>query len=255
MVGKSQKKLIASLAQKKYRDKTGLFIGEGPKLVNDLISSGLLPEIVFTTCTDAIKTDSPLKNVEVIDDADLKKISQLKTPQKVLALFKKPDFKFEFENHANNLTLCLDGIQDPGNMGTILRLADWFGFKTIICSEDTVDVFNPKVVQASMGALARVNVHYTGLKDFCRQSVEKYNLPVFGTFMDGDNIYNTPLPDKGLIIMGNEGNGIRPEIEKEVTSRLTIPSFSKQSHIPGMESLNVGVATAIVCSEFYRRNT
>ncbi|MFO8001641.1 MAG: RNA methyltransferase [Marinilabilia sp.] len=253
MVGKSKKKLITSLSQKKYRDRTGLFVAEGPKLVNDLLASGLQPELLFSTGEDILTSQSHELTPEIIDDQSLKKISFLKSPQNVLAVFKKPAERFHFGDHANRLTLALDGVRDPGNMGTILRLADWFGFSHIVCSHDSADVFNPKVVQASMGALGRVTVHYTELDAFCRQSSEELKMPVFGTFMDGENIYTTSLPSQGLIVMGNEGSGITHAVQKTLTSRLSIPSFGEHPH-SGMESLNVAMATAVVCAEFRRQN-
>lgn len=252
MVGKSKKKLIASLSRKKYRDKTGLFVAEGPKLVSDLIASGIKTEMVFVTDEGFSEQAGHDIRFELIDEAELQEISFQKNPQSVLALFKYPAWEFRFGEHSKQLTLCLDGIQDPGNMGTILRIADWFGFPSIVCSKDSVDVFNPKVVQASMGAIGRVKVHYTDLENFCLESTRKFKLPVFGTFMDGENIYTTPLPSSGLIIMGNEGNGIRSATEKTVTTRLKIPAFTIPKNTTEMESLNVGVATAIVCSEFRR---
>ncbi|MGM0377419.1 MAG: TrmH family RNA methyltransferase, partial [Bacteroidota bacterium] len=253
MLEKAQKKLITSLSQKKYRDKHGLFVAEGPKLVHDLLTSGMTPEILVSGHDNSFfphLTDTTV--LHTVDEAELKKLSFLKTPQGVLAVFKKPAQTFHFGDHANDLTLCLDGIQNPGNMGTILRLADWFGIPWIVCSPDSADVFNPKVVQASMGSLSRVAVHYTRLTEFCHDSSTQLQLPVFGTFMEGENIFSTQLPDKGLIIMGNEGQGIRPETEETVTSRLSIPDFGSAS--TGMESLNVAVATAIVCAEFRRQN-
>jgi TrmH family RNA methyltransferase len=252
MIAISKKKLILSLAQKKHRDKTGLFVAEGPKLVNDLLKTGLEPEMIFTTDNTQINTSTPVNNIDLVDKKELHKISFQKTPQSVLAVFNKPKTAFTPDDMASQLTLCLDGIQDPGNLGTILRLADWFGIQSITCSFDTADIYNPKVVQASMGAIGRVQVQYTHLPDFCREWSEKYQLPVFGTFMDGQNIYETTLPPKGLIIMGNEGVGIRPETQKMVTRKISIPNFSSKK---GMESLNVGVATAIVCAEFRRQNT
>ncbi len=252
MVGKTQKKAITALAQKKYRDKTGLFVAEGPKLVIDLYKSGISPCRIFTTDKQLGHQFNENIDVDIISNDDLRKMSFLKNPQTVLGLFQKPQWNFLIDSFSQELTLCLDGIQDPGNMGTILRVADWFGFKSIVCSTDSVDVFNPKVVQASMGAIGRVKIHYTNLPEFCQQCTTQLKLPVFGTFMDGENIYQTKLPDKGLIITGNEGNGIRPETETFVTTRLAIPRWPKPDGSQGMESLNAGVATAIVCSEFKR---
>jgi TrmH family RNA methyltransferase len=229
-----------------------MFVAEGPKLVNDLVACGMVPQLLLTT--DGRKTEFPhsSENIEFVSETELKKFSFLKTPQKVVAVFKKPQWHLTDEEWNSRITLCLDGIQDPGNMGTIIRLADWFGFSHLVCSNDTADVFNPKVVQASMGAIGRVKVIYTHLPEFCQLAREKYSLPVLGTYMDGENIYSTNLPSKGLIIMGNEGSGIRTETEQMVTRRLTIPAFSEDS-TTGMESLNVGVATAVVCSEFKRQ--
>lgn len=252
MVEKSKKKLIFSLSQKKYRDKTGLFVAEGTKLVNDLLDAGINEEIILTTDSNVLKSGNREYLVDVVDSREIKQVSFLKTPQKILAVLKKPEFTFTFGEHSDSLTLCLDGIQDPGNMGTILRLADWFGIPYVVCSKDTADVFNPKVVQASMGAFARVKVFYTDLTTFCLRSARELNLPVFGTFMNGENIYSASLSRKGLIILGNEGQGIRPETEKTVTKRLSIPKFNRQRGISTMESLNVGMAASIICSEFRR---
>ncbi len=252
MAKKIKKKQIRLLGLKKYRDQWSVFVAEGPKLVNDLLRAGMKPQILLTTELKKIEITSPATHIELLSEAEIKKISLLKTPQNVLAVFEKPRWAFPDTEWCFGITLCLDGIQDPGNMGTILRLADWFGITCLVCSPDTADVFNPKVVQASMGALARVKVMYTDLPEFCRKAAEKYSLPVYGTYMKGDNLYTTSLPDKALIIMGNEGTGIRPETETLVTHRLTIPSFPR-GRATGMESLNVGVATAIVCSEFKRQ--
>lgn len=248
MVGKTKKKLISSLSKKKYRDQNGLFVAEGPKLVNDLLEAGMQPEVIISADTSQLRDSRHETVTEIVDQNELEKISFLKTPQNILGVFKKPTPQFKFGQHYNRLSLCLDGIQDPGNMGTIIRLADWFGISTVVCSEDTADVFNPKVVQASMGALARVEVVYTDLPEFCKQTIQQFNMNVFGTFMKGENIYSLNTPSSGLIVMGNEGRGIRRETEKFVTRKITIPSFSKS----GMESLNVGIAAAIVCSEFRR---
>ncbi len=248
MIGKTKKKLISSLSQKKYRDKTGLFVAEGPKLINDLLTAGLTPEIIITTGETSLNSPVPSSLIETISPDELQKISFLKTPQPILGIFHKPLENFRFGDHKNRLTLALDGIQDPGNMGTIIRLADWFGIKTVVCTKDTADIYNPKVVQASMGALARVEVVYTELAEFCRASAHNLQMEIFGTFMDGKNIYQTSLPASGIIVMGNEGKGIRPETAQHITQRIAIPSFASG----GMESLNVGIAAAIVCSEFKR---
>jgi TrmH family RNA methyltransferase len=178
-----------------------------------------------------------------ISVTELEKISSLKTPQEVLALIKTPNWPaLQHDQLKGKFSLVLDGIQDPGNMGTIIRIADWFGINNIICSDDTVDAYNPKVVQACMGSLARVKVHYIPLVDF----LTKIKLPVFGALLDGENIYDTDFGKEGLVIMGNEGNGLRPEIAKLVSKAITIPRIGKA------ESLNVAIATALFCSEITR---
>ena len=255
MISKSKIKLINSLSLKKYRDETGFFVAEGAKSVLELAQ--YFPCEIL--CAEsAWIAENPLKAKETVEikGDEFKKISFLKTPQKVLAVFRKPDIVETW--HAASLQLALDGIQDPGNLGTIVRIADWFGIRHIFCSENCADVFNPKTVQATMGALGRVNVHYVDLAKFIvemRHSsttlTNHASLPVFGTFLDGKNIYNEKLPTNGLIVMGSEGNGISPEIEKLINHRLFIPPYPVGE--PTSESLNVAVATAIVCAEFRRR--
>ena len=176
--------------------------------------------------------------------------SLLNAPQQVIALFRLPAADCNLDALTSQLTLVLDRVQDPGNLGTIVRIADWFGIRNIVCSCDTVDVFNPKTVQATMGALARVRVTYTDLVPFLKSLPDGF--PVYGTFLEGDNIYQLDLPQKAIIVMGNEGNGISEEVERLVNSKLFIPSFPPNE--PTSESLNVAVATAITCAEFRRRN-
>jgi len=176
---------------------------------------------------------------------DIEKISTLKTPQEVIGLVKIPIWAtLNYNSLKQKFSLVLDNIQDPGNMGTIIRTADWFGITDIVCSEDTVDVYNPKVVQATMGSLARVNVHYVSLE----QVLPQIGLPVFGAMLDGENIYNSNFDTEGLLVMGNEGNGISPAIERLITTKITIPRAGKA------ESLNVAIATAILCSEIKRNS-
>jgi len=248
MIGQAKKKLISSLSQKKYRDKNGLFVAEGPKLVNDLLEAGVQAEMIISTDNISLPETGQSVITEIIPPRELQKISFLKTPQNILGVFRKPEAPFHPDQLTDKLSLALDGIQDPGNMGTIIRLADWFGISTIVCSEDTVDCFNPKVVQASMGAIARVKVIYTDLPALFQQTSSDSGMEIFGTFMDGENIYALDLPPSGIIVLGNEGSGIRPETTKHITRKVAIPSFSAG----GMESLNVGIAAAIVCSEFRR---
>jgi len=240
MLSKNQIKLITSLQQKKQRFSCQLFFAEGIKGIQELLESNFELVHLYTTQNDF---DEVSKDKKVfINEQELKKITALATPNTCLAVFKIPDEK---KINESGLILALDAIRDPGNLGTILRLCDWFGIRQIICSKETVDVYNPKVVQATMGSLARVNVNYIDLENFISQT----HLPVFGTFMDGDNIYKTNLPQEGIIVMGNEANGISPELEKLIKNRLTIPRFGT---LQKTESLNVATATAIVLSEFRR---
>jgi RNA methyltransferase, TrmH family len=242
MLSKNQIKLITSLQQKKQRIAHQLFFAEGIKVIQELLKSNFELVQLYTTQNDFPEV-SNLKKA-IIDESDLKKITALASPNTCLALFKIPAEKIIIES---GLIIALDAIRDPGNLGTILRLCDWFGIGQIICSKDAVDIYNPKVVQATMGSIARVNVNYIDLETFISQTKS----PVFGTFMDGNNIYKTHLPQEGIIIMGNEANGISPEIEKLIKNRLTIPRFGT---LQKTESLNVAAATAIVLSEFRRDN-
>lgn len=242
MFSKSQIKLIRSLSQKKYRHKHKLFIVEGKKAVNELLESNLKLHFLFTT--------ENVFNVEedklyVVSEAELKKVSQLSTPQKALAVFHIPEVRPLKEE---GLLLALDGVQDPGNLGTIIRMCDWFGLDQLICSEGTVDCFNPKVVQATMGSIGRVQVNYLNLPPFLNRI--KMKLPVYGAFLQGSDVYQAALPSEGLLVMGNEANGISPEVEAEILKKLSIPRFGKSKET---ESLNVATATAIFLSEFSRR--
>ena len=257
MISKNQLKYIRQLEQKKYRRREGVFVAEGTKVVGDLLQR-YRPEAVFATADwQAPAGITP----QLVTDDELRRISFLQHPQQVLALFPLPvnskpstvNSKLSTVNCKpstvnSDLSLALDGVQDPGNLGTIIRIADWFGISTIICSEDTVDAWNPKVVQATMGSIARVNIIYLNLPDFLDTLPPDF--PVYGTFLDGDNIYTQELTPNGLIIMGNEGNGISEAVRSKVNRRLLIPDFHQG---PTADSLNVAIATAITCSEFRRR--
>ncbi len=249
MISKSKTKLINSLSQKKFRDETRLFVAEGTKLVTDLVSAFQCSILIATA--DWLREHRQFRATETIEatDEELKKISNQKSPQGVLAVFEKTDYTWSEQELSQKLSLALDDVQDPGNLGTIIRIADWFGISDIFCSEHSADAFNPKTVQASMGAIARVRVHVVDLAGFLNTCQSK--LPIYGTFMNGENIYSKTLTPTGIIVMGNEGNGISPEIEKLVSERLLIPNFP--SGQATSESLNVGVATALVCGEFRRR--
>lgn len=240
MVSKNQIKLITSLQQKKYRKQEQLFFVEGVKGVQELLDSNFELHELFSTKSDFAIIDK--SKVYTITEAELKKISALATPNSCLAVFKIPKL-VSYEQ--KGLILALDDVRDPGNLGTIIRLCDWFGIKTLFCSEETVDVYNPKVVQATMGSISRVNVLYGDLEQFLSET----KLPVFGTFMDGKTIYKEMLPTEGIIVMGNEANGISSSIEKLVSTRISIPRFGD---LQATESLNVATATAIILSEFKR---
>ena len=241
MVSKNQIKLINSLQQKKYRKLHNLFIAEGKKVIQELIDANFSLEYLFVTKENLF--DSKY-NFELISDNDLKKISALTTANDCLAVFKIK----EVNSHSSSgLELALDNIKDPGNIGTIIRLCDWFGISKIVCTEETVDIYNPKVVQATMGSLARVEVLYTNLADYLKTT----DLEIFGTFMEGKNIYKQELPARGIIVMGNEANGISTDIENLVTQKINIPRFGS---LQQTESLNVATATAVILSEFKRNS-
>jgi len=239
MISKSTISLISSLSQKKYRDEHGLFVAEGQKLVSEL-RTRMKPHAVYTTADDI--------DGEQISEAEMKKISFLKTPSPVLGVFRIPQNEAAALPQKNELILALDGVQDPGNLGTIIRLCDWFGIGALVCSPNTADCYNPKVVQATMGAIAHVRVAYTALPDFL-QKATRNSIPVYGTFLEGKNIYTESLSSQGIIVMGSEGQGISPEVEKCVTHKLFIPAFAQNR---SAESLNVAIAAAVVCSEFRR---
>ena len=254
VIPKSIRQLIKSLDQKKHRKSSGLFLVEGNKMALDLLSSDIEIETMIVT-DNFLKTNSTqiVGKTELIstDWDQIRKASLLKTPQDALAICKIPEYGINHANPANNWVLCLDGIQDPGNLGTIIRIADWFGITDIVCSPDTVDAFNPKTVQATMGSIFRTRVHYTQLAEYFAPMQEN-NIFIGGTFLEGENIYTKSLPSTGIMIMGNEGSGIREVTFPYISEKIFIPSFAKEK--THAESLNVGVATAIICSEIRSRN-
>jgi TrmH family RNA methyltransferase len=253
MLSKNRIKAIQSLNRKKNRDKAGLFLVEGNKMVEEALRSDFNIEILVCTPRFLLLHPGIQFRVNELIEADtesIQKASLLDNPQDSLALVYKSDHSTPVINFKNDLILALDFIQDPGNMGTILRIADWFGINKIICSENTVDVYNPKVVQASMGAIFRVKIWYTNLEIFLSAAGEN-KIPVFGTFLDGKDIFREKLAPYGILVLGNEGNGISESVSQFVTQKLLIPSFSLEKNKP--ESLNVAIATAICCSEFRRR--
>lgn len=247
MIGKNTIKWVHSLEMKKNRKREGLFVAEGPKVVGDLLSRFRLHSVFATdewTGGDRIGADVRLERV---DDDTLRRLSFLQHPQQVVAVMEM-NKEEKVEVDADRLTIMLDGVQDPGNLGTIIRIADWFGIDSIICSPDTADAYNPKVVQATMGSLGRVSVTYSPLVPLL--SSLPAEMPIYGTLLDGKDIYQKELTRNGVIIMGNEGNGISEEVRAMVTHPLLIPRFRQGE---SAESLNVAVATAITCSEFCRR--
>lgn len=248
MLSKNKIKFIHSLDTKKARKEENTFLVEGFKSVDEFLPSFHCKLLVATSSYFSTHPKCNADEIIEVTPEELSRASLLKTPQEVLAVFEQPFYKLDFEAPSRSLCLALDGVQDPGNLGTIIRIADWFGIEDLFCSQNTVDVYNPKTIQATMGALSRVKIHYTDLIPFIQTL---HNVPVYGTFLDGDVIYQSELSPTGLIIMGNEGNGISPEIENIVTQRLYIPNYPKERKTS--ESLNVAVATSIICAEFRRR--
>jgi len=246
MLSKAQISLITSLQNKKYRKQHGLFIVEGIKSVMEFISSSYEVESIFYTGDANTKVGKISHNIKSYEltETEFQKISALKSPQGILALIKLPlQQKIVPSNLKNKFSLVLDDVQDPGNLGTIIRTAEWFGIEHIICSIGTVDAYNPKVVQATMGSLARLQIHYTDLTDF----IPATGLKVYGALLNGQSIYQTVWANEGLIVMGNEGNGISDEIIALIDQAVTIPRIGQA------ESLNVAVATTIFCSEIARQ--
>lgn len=232
-------KIITSLGSKKYRQKYNLFVVEGVKNIGEVIKSSIKVKELFIT-EDLWPEEKSIKKT-MIDDKDLKKISYLTTPNVGLALCELPENPIL--NDFEGLAIALDDIRDPGNLGTIVRLADWFGVEHIFCTKESVDLYNPKVIMSTMGSFSRVNVHYIDLKEY----LKNYNGNIFGTFMEGESIYENQLPQNGILVMGNEANGISKEIENLTSHKISIPFFGKKGNT---ESLNVAVATSVILGEF-----
>jgi TrmH family RNA methyltransferase len=242
-ISKNQLKIITSLSQKKYRQKHHLLIAEGIKVVNELLNSSFEVEILYAT--DDFITNISSDRIVRVSEKELQKISNLKTPNKVLGLFKIPD---ENVLQQSGIIIALDRVNDPGNLGTIIRLCDWFGVQQLICSKDTVDCYNQKVVQASMGSLTRVSIRYVDLETYVQEAV----LPIFIADIEGANVYTAALPKSAILIMGNEANGISDNIKSFVKNKISIPRFGETQET---ESLNVATATAILLSEFKRSSS
>lgn len=246
MLSKAKIRLIQSLQYKKFRKAHALFVVEGLKSIQEFIHAGWEIDTLYTTEIAFAKLNKIPQNIKLseVSELEIRKISFLQNPQGMLALIRIPETQnMAYENLRGHYSLALDRIQDPGNMGTIIRTAEWFGIQNIICSEDCVDIYNPKVVQASMGSLARINIFYKDLLPF----FEKIELPIYGALLDGESIYHTQFAAEGIVLMGNEGNGIRDSLMNKIDYGVTIPNFGSA------ESLNVAVATTVFCSEIARK--
>ena len=243
---KAEIQFVRSLADKRVRDEERLFIAEGDKLISEIVASGWKIRNLY-----AIEGHFDGR-AEIISSKEMERISQLKTASTSLAVVEQPRYKTPTSASAERLALALDGVQNPGNLGTIIRLADWFGVEDIYCSPDTADCFNPKVIQATMGAILRVKIHYLPLADFLARTAQA-GTPIYGTMLDGDNIYDAELSAGGVIVMGNEGKGVSDACIKSFSHRLLIPTYPADRQ--GSESLNVAMATGIVCAEFRRRQS
>jgi TrmH family RNA methyltransferase len=253
MISKNSIKLIKSLVNKKNRVKENLFLVEGDKMVTEVLESNFIVEKLYATNSFIIKNKSKFKNDTILSEVtreDIDKASLMKNPQNSIALCKLPADKELPKIIDTDLCIYLDEIQDPGNLGTIIRICDWFGIEQLFCSPKTADLYNPKVIQSTMGSFCRVNVYYTDFHPLIKIA-SKSGVKVTGAFLDGENIYTQKLPSRILLVMGNEGNGISPEVEELVEKRIKIPQFNEKSK--SAESLNVSVATAIICSEFKRQ--
>lgn len=248
MLSKAKIKFIRSLSQKKERYEQGLFIAEGDKLVGDTLALFKCRLMVATPEWLNTHNISQCKEVVEATHDEIAKASLMQSPQNVIAVYEMPQNTIDHKELNGKLVLALDCVQNPGNLGTIVRIADWYGIDTILCSEGCADIYNPKTIQATMGALARVKVVYVNLAE----TLANINKPIYGTFLDGENIYGTTITNDAIIVMGNEGNGISKEIEQLVTKKILLPPYPMGRE--KVESLNVAVATAITCAEF-RRNS
>lgn len=243
---KAEIQFVRSLADKRTRDAEHLFVAEGFKLVDEIRHSELRIRNIYTTRDDISGLD-----VVRIEKREMERISQLNTASDILAVVEQPRYKLALDSLKGELTLALDGVQNPGNMGTIIRLADWFGVKRVICSRECADLYNPKVVQATMGALLRVKVHYIDNLSALLSEARTEGLAIYGTLLDGNNIYHEKLTSEGIIVMGNEGRGLSDECRNTLSHKLFIPPYPADA--PTSESLNVAMATGIILAEFRRK--
>ena len=245
MITKAEIQLVRSLADKRNRDELGFFVAEGEKLIEELRCSQLRVRKIY-----ALEGVFEGGDVQVVSPKEMERLTMLKTANNSIAVVEQPRYKFDAAKLDKSLVLALDDVQNPGNLGTIIRLADWFGISDILCSSATADCFNPKVVQATMGAILRVRVHYLDLPSVLH-AAKLRGVPIYGTFLDGENLYERDLEQRGIIVMGNEGKGISESCASAVTDRLFIPPYPAER--AGSESLNVAIATAVACAEFRRR--
>ncbi len=256
VLSKNQINFISSLQRKAIRAKNNLFVVEGIKMVEELIVSSIKINNIFATSAWVDANQAVVSSIGsqliLVSDIELQRISSLSTPNEVLAVCEIKHNEFSFLNCKNKITLVLDNVQIPGNLGTIIRIADWFGVQNIVCSVDTVDVYNPKVIQATMGSFMRVNVFYKTL-DALLKEAHLSGISIYGAALKGNNIYSATNLDKGIIVLGNESKGISEEVLKLCNTQISIPHFSIDT-INGPDSLNVAVAAGIICSEFTRRN-
>jgi TrmH family RNA methyltransferase len=250
MISKAKIKLIQSLKYKKYREKHGVFVAEGVKTIKELLNSNIKVSEIFGLKEIFQEINfQPGEEITELNENELKKISFLSTTANVLGIFEIPDYDIS-TSFQTDFIIALDGVQDPGNLGTIIRLADWYGLEKIVCSQNCVDVFNPKVIQSTMGSIARVKVFYIDLLPFLTQA-KKNRYTIYGSFMAGESIYSTSFSDRKILIMGSEGKGISNEVKKFVEKKISIPSYFEGNN--GPESLNVAIASAIIISEMRRK--
>jgi TrmH family RNA methyltransferase len=254
MISKNKSKFIIALQKKKNRDEENLFVIEGDKLIREFLNADIRLKILaakpefLNSLTDGMLR--LIEETESVSFEELRQLSSLKTPHNALAVVRKHEPEFELSGIFSQLSVALDGVQDPGNLGTIIRAAAWFGISNVICSKDSVDVYNPKVIQSTMGAILHVNVYYTDLGEFL-SGAKKKDIHVFGTMLEGDSIYSNELGKNGVILLGNESKGISNDLIPFITDKIFIPGATSSK--PGIESLNVGMAASIVFSEFTRR--
>lgn len=255
MISKAKYKLIQSLAKKKKRDELGLFIAESDKLFIELLNGEFEFQAVYATKTFIEKYELHRHSINSVlietEHQEIKKASLLQTPQQVLAIVKQKRADLDLQSISQSLTIALDGVQDPGNFGTIVRTANWFGIKHVLCSKSCVDLYNPKSIQATMGAITSVDIHVVDLPETLSK-LQEMNTPLYATFLEGEDIYTTELSQSGVIVMGNEGQGVSETVKQLIDKKLYIPPYPKNAE--AVESLNVSIATAVVCSEFRRRS-